>query len=55
MGYYGHAFKLTIYYLCIIDDIKDKKYEYIMNKYYKIKVIEKNDLKEDYTHKLVKL
>ena len=31
MGYYGHAFKLTIYYLCIIDDIKDKKYEYIMN------------------------
>ena len=31
MGYYGNAFKLTIYYLCIIDDIKDNKYEYIMN------------------------
>ena len=31
MGYYAHAFKLTLYYLCIIDDIKHNKYEYIMN------------------------
>ena len=31
MGYYVHAYKFTLYYLWILDDIKENQYEYIMN------------------------